>query len=98
LSNKRSKAAGYTKVKAGDVVREVAYLLPDDDAIGFLTYDLDLLIEAVRERRYSGRSYHLSPDEIAAISSNRDWTTQCWIAEQIVDYAVDYDLVPDQLR
>lgn len=54
-----------------------------------LTYDIDLLFEAVYERRAAGRSYYLSPEEIAEISSNKNWQIQCRIAEHAVDFAHD---------
>jgi len=72
--------------------------LPPDEQLALLSYDLELLIEAVYERRSADRSYYLSPDEILVLRANREWQSQCAIAEHIVDYALDYSKIPQNLR
>lgn len=80
---------GYRKVKEGynEVYR--AFLMPPDDQLELITFDLELLLEAVHERKTSERPYYLSLDEILLLRSNREWQTQCAIAEHIVDFAHD---------
>lgn len=80
---------GYAKEKTEYGEKILAKDLPHDDAIALLTYDLDLLFEAVYERRAAGRSYYLPPDEIAIILNSKDYQMQCRIIDHCVDYIND---------
>jgi hypothetical protein len=96
LDNQETTRYGYKKPKDG--FRELAFLPPRDEAIELLTYDLELLIAAVMERRSADRNYYLPPEEIAILSANPEWQTNCRIAEHLVDYVFDYDKIPHDWR
>lgn len=94
MSNGR-RGYKFTEDKHG-VKRELCYLMPTNSEIAALTYDLEILAEAVFEQERSGGDVFKSPDELAAL--NTDYQAQCRIFKQIYHRARDYDDLPASLK